>query len=94
MESPRITLPTLLVLKSLLGQESIDSTICGYDLALSSGVSQGSIYPILYRLERAGWVVSSINPYASRKKTVLRFYQLTEEGKKNILSLLETIHSE
>lgn len=116
---PRITLPTLLVLKALLETFNPSlSCICshgynpdcqsthgalaswsGYQLALNSGVSRGSIYPILYRLEDAGWISSEIDysigkkstKVEGKKRTYLRLYRLTDEGRRRTEELLRSV---
>jgi PadR family transcriptional regulator, regulatory protein PadR len=76
----RITIQTLLVLQTLL--EDPASEHYGLKISERSGLPTGSIYPILARLESAGWVASSwedIDESAAGRRA-RRYYQLTDEG--------------
>jgi len=52
---PRFTVQTALVLDALL--QSPGS--CGSELTRITGLASGSLYPILIRLEKAGWLQSA-----------------------------------
>jgi PadR family transcriptional regulator PadR len=76
----RITLETLSVLKVLLDRPSTHHY--GLEIAKQAGLPTGTIYPILARLEQAGWVTSeweTIDPAAAGRPR-RRFYQLTPTG--------------
>ena len=45
-------------------------------------VNQGSLYPALYRLERAGWIEAEWG--ASDTQRRVRFYRLTRPGRKRL----------
>lgn len=53
---PRITLPTAAVLRLMLQDPSAD--YYGFALAEATSFPSGTIYPILARLEAAGWLSS------------------------------------
>jgi PadR family transcriptional regulator PadR len=53
---PRVTDATLDVLEVLL---SLDDDLYGYKIAVEAGRKTGVVYPILDRLENAGWVESA-----------------------------------
>lgn len=55
-ESPRLSGPTLKILGALM-QAPLDG-LSGADLSKSTGVASGTLYPILFRLEKAGWLSS------------------------------------
>ena len=79
-EGPRITLPTAAVLRLMLEDPTGDHY--GFALAEKTGFPSGTIYPILARLEVAGWVVSY---WEEGDPVVLerprrRMYQLTGVG--------------
>ncbi|MEE1761189.1 PadR family transcriptional regulator [Streptomyces sp. SP18BB07] len=78
MKTPfRITGATLDVLEVLLSAEELH----GFAVAKAAGKPTGSVYPILLRLEEAGWVESrweTEHPDAGRPRR--RFYQLTADG--------------
>jgi PadR family transcriptional regulator PadR len=92
LSEPRMTLPTQLVLGVLLS----DPDGQHYGLAISKQVGRqtGSIYPILARLERAGWVTSQredIDPAAEGRRP-RRYYKLTELGRQRAsVELAETV---
>jgi transcriptional regulator len=46
------------------------------------GVKAGSLFPALYRMERAGWVTSTWGQSETRRRA--RFYQLTARGRKQL----------
>ncbi|WP_329347215.1 PadR family transcriptional regulator [Streptomyces sp. NBC_01261] len=76
-----MTLQTQLVLRALL----VDPAKQWYGLELSAlaGLAPGTIYPILVRLEEAGWAESTwedpaIHEKAGRPRR--RFYRITEYG--------------
>lgn len=52
----RVTPATLDVLEALMGP---DDELYGLKIAQNAGLKTGSVYPILARLEEAGWVESS-----------------------------------
>lgn len=79
----RITLQTLQVLKVLL-TDPLDEHY-GLGISRESGLPTGSIYPILTRLETAGWVTSAwenINESEQGRRR-RRYYRLTAEGAKS-----------
>jgi PadR family transcriptional regulator, regulatory protein PadR len=77
---PRVTFQTALVLRALLTDPT--KARYGLDVANSTGLPTGTIYPILARLEAAGWVSSgweAIDP-AEEGRPRRRLYYLTGEG--------------
>src|SRR5688572_17527465 len=77
---PSLTQQTQAVLAALL--EGRGDVKYGLEIAKEAGLASGTIYPILARLERAGWVESEwedIDPHeAGRRRR--RYYRLTGEG--------------
>ncbi|MER5667453.1 PadR family transcriptional regulator [Streptomyces mirabilis] len=76
-----MTLQTQLVLRALL--EDPAKQRYGLELCELAGLPSGTIYPILARLERVGWVGSTwedpaVHEAAGRPRR--RFYQVTEGG--------------
>jgi transcriptional regulator len=45
-------------------------------------VKAGSLFPALYRMERAGWLVSSWGESETKRRS--RFYRLTKAGRKQM----------
>jgi DNA-binding PadR family transcriptional regulator len=78
----RISIQTLRVLESFL--ENPLEQISGADVHQRCGIASGTLYPILLRLEGAGWLVSrweSIDPSAAGRPR-RRLYRLTSTGLK------------
>ncbi|MCP9486999.1 MAG: PadR family transcriptional regulator [Gaiellaceae bacterium MAG52_C11] len=77
---PRLTLSTQAVLATLL--EDPSQPRYGLEVARQAGLPSGTLYPILARLEAAGWVESAweaIDPVAEGRRP-RRYYRLTGEG--------------
>jgi PadR family transcriptional regulator, regulatory protein PadR len=55
-DQPRMTTQTLKVLGALMARTQDE--ISGADIARSTKLASGTLYPILIRLEEAGWVES------------------------------------
>jgi DNA-binding PadR family transcriptional regulator len=76
----RISLQTLKVLEAFL--ENPTSELSGVDVQKRSRIASGTLYPILLRLESAGWFVSrweAIDP-SSAGRPRRRLYRLTACG--------------
>ena len=76
----RISLQTLRVLEAFL--ESPTDQLSGADVQKRSGLASGTLYPILLRLEAAGWFVSrweTIDPVSAGRPR-RRLYRLTPGG--------------
>lgn len=76
----RLSLQTLRVLEAFL--ESPADQLSGADVQKRTSLASGTLYPILLRLEAAGWFVSrweSIDPSAAGRPR-RRLYRLTPGG--------------
>jgi PadR family transcriptional regulator, regulatory protein PadR len=76
----RLTIQAQRVLSVFLAHP--DEHRYGLELAQSAGLPTGSVYPILTRLERAGWLESdweAIDPVAEGRRP-RRYYRLTRTG--------------
>jgi PadR family transcriptional regulator PadR len=76
----RISLQTLRVLEAFL--EDPGDQLSGSDVQKRCGIASGTLYPILLRLESAGWFVSrweAIDP-SSAGRPRRRLYRLTPNG--------------
>jgi PadR family transcriptional regulator PadR len=76
----RISLQTLRVLGTFL--ENPSESLSGADVQKRSGLATGTLYPILLRLESAGWFASrweNVDPSAVGRPRK-RFYRLTPSG--------------
>jgi len=77
---PRITTALAKVLRAFLDDPSVPRY--GFDLMRGTRLPSGTLYPILARLERMGWVVSQnedVDPVVEGRPA-RRFYRLTEHG--------------
>jgi DNA-binding MarR family transcriptional regulator len=74
----RITPATVDVLTSLL--EETGSRIWGLEIVRRCSRPPGSVYPILERLERSGWVESAWEDDDARPGPRRRLYELTADG--------------
>jgi PadR family transcriptional regulator PadR len=75
----RVTGPLLKVLQELLAEPQ---PVYGFDLLRRTRLKSGTVYPLLDRLENAGWVTSNweeINTRAEGRPR-RRFYSLTGQG--------------
>jgi len=78
--APRLTVQVQLILQALLRDPSKE--MYGLELSEETGLQPGTAYPILLRLENAGWVSShweDIDPRAE-KRPARRYYRLTAGG--------------
>jgi PadR family transcriptional regulator PadR len=78
--APRMTMPTQLVLRTLLArpaEEMYGLQICG-----EAGLPSGTIHPILARLAGLGWLVSRWEDTTAQEegRPRRRYYRLTQEG--------------
>ncbi|WP_167051851.1 helix-turn-helix transcriptional regulator [Salinibacterium sp. ZJ77] len=73
----RLTSATADVLSELL---SSPDPVWGLQIISRSGRPAGSVYPILERLERAGWVTSAWEDDSQRSGARRRLYRLTADG--------------
>ncbi|WP_253181575.1 helix-turn-helix transcriptional regulator [Curtobacterium sp. UCD-KPL2560] len=72
-----MTAPTLDVLESLL---SSSEPTWGLLVIKATGRPAGTVYPILERLERQGWIRSTWDDDADRAGPRRRLYEFTAEG--------------
>lgn len=78
MPLSRVTPATLDVLEALMGP---DEELYGLKIAQNAGRKAGSVYPILARLEEAGWIESSWErDERDERGPRRRFYQLAPDG--------------
>jgi PadR family transcriptional regulator PadR len=77
---PRITGPTLKVLGEFFNQPTEQRS--GIEISRSTGLASGSLYPILFRLEEAGWLESEWEEVvpAQVKRPRRRLYRMTALG--------------
>lgn len=83
MTEIRITRQTLTVLSEMLSRPADEWY--GLELTREANLASGTLYPILNRLEEAGWLTSlweNIDP-AAEKRPRRRLYRLTDKGADN-----------
>ncbi len=79
-EHIRLSLRAAQVLKVFL--ENPDEPHYGFDLMQRVSMPSGSLYPILARFERAGWIIGAqedIDPVA-KGRPARRYFRMTGEG--------------
>lgn len=83
MDTPfRITGATLDVAQVLL---ETDRELHGFAIAQSAGKPTGSVYPILARMEEAGWLESHWETeHPQQGKPRRRFYSLSKTGRTSV----------
>jgi PadR family transcriptional regulator, regulatory protein PadR len=82
----RVTNATLDVLETLMGP---DDELYGLKIAQNAGRKVGSVYPILARLEEAGWVESSWEREDRDERGARRrFYRFSPQGLEAARNLL------
>jgi PadR family transcriptional regulator PadR len=73
----RLTEATIAVLTALVQHAE---PCWGLAVIKASGRPAGSVYPILERLETAGWITSKWEEDSSRPGPRRRYYEVTEDG--------------
>jgi DNA-binding PadR family transcriptional regulator len=80
MPDVRVTMAVAVVLRVFL--EDLAQPRYGYELMRLTGFSSGKLYPLLARLERAGWLTrerEDLDP-SEAGRPVRRLYRLSEDG--------------
>jgi PadR family transcriptional regulator PadR len=88
MSSPRMTIPTQLVLQALLTDPT--SEMYGVEIGDLAGLPSGTVHPILARLEGLGWLESrweDVDP-SEAGRPARRYYRLTPNGVEQARSAL------
>ena len=78
--TPRMTIPTQLVLRALLADPAKE--LYGVEIGTAAGLPSGTVHPILARLETIGWLTSrweDIDPRVEGRPA-RRYYRLTPDG--------------
>lgn len=76
----RMTIPVAKVLAALLADR--EAPRYGLDLMKLTGLASGTLYPVLHRLQAAGWLAADweeVDPVAAGRPA-RRYYRLTAEG--------------
>jgi PadR family transcriptional regulator, regulatory protein PadR len=80
MAAVRVTVAVAAVLRVFL--EDCERSRYGYELMQVTGFPSGKLYPVLARLERAGWLAKEREPVdpVSAGRPARRLYRISEEG--------------
>jgi len=90
---PQLTPQVVAVLETML--EDPAEPWYGFELCKEAGLRSGTIYPLLARLERAGWLKSSweeLDP-SEAGRPPRRLYRLTGEGERAARAGIERLAS-
>lgn len=88
-----MTLQTQLVLRAMLADPAAERY--GLELCAETGLSSGTIYPIVARLEQVGWVESSWeepSEHVAQGRPRRRYYRLTEKGAEQARGALARVY--
>jgi PadR family transcriptional regulator, regulatory protein PadR len=91
--SPRVTVAVAQVLREFLVDPA--QPRYGFDLMRRTGFPSGKLYPILGRLERAGWILRSIEDIdpSAAGRPARSMYLLSEQGVEAARLELATLRS-
>lgn len=77
MDGLRLTTPLLKLLDAMMANPA--GRHWGFELMKYTGLASGTVYPLLARLERLGWLVSGWDEQAESGPR-RRYYRLTRDG--------------
>jgi PadR family transcriptional regulator, regulatory protein PadR len=77
-QSMRVTLQLLKVFDALL--QAPDDGLWGFELMKITGLQSGTLYPLLARMEAAGWIESDWETQGVPGRPRRRYYSLTGVG--------------
>lgn len=75
-----------LIVSAFLNRPSADQY--GYELLQETGIKSGSLYPILGRLERQGWIIGALEPSAAGRPP-RRVYRLNAKAEADAREALD-----
>lgn len=88
-KSPRLTKKTIIVLE-LIAQAG-EAGITGYDLMKTAGIWSGTAYPLLKRIQGAGWITSKWEDNAiadASGRPRRKYYKITMTGQAQLREAL------
>lgn len=94
MRELRVTVAVAVVLRAFLAAPA--ESHYGYDLMRMTGFASGKLYPILARLQAAGWLeteLEQVDP-AAVKRPRRRWYRLSGEGAACAQQELAVLHQQ
>jgi len=89
--APRLTYQTLKVLRLFVDQPR--RQMAGADIARLTKLGSGTLYPILNRFEKAGWLTScwEISEPSNLGRPRKRLYQITGIGQQSVVAALRDL---
>ena len=86
---PQITQQTISVLSALVETRELS----GSEIAKETGLASGTLYPLVYRLEKAGWLDSrwEKGDPATLGRPRRRYYRITAEGQKRVARIVHEL---
>jgi DNA-binding PadR family transcriptional regulator len=89
IKEPRLTQQTLAVLGALVQVRELS----GVEIAKVSNLASGTLYPILYRLEEVGWLVSRWEEGSPELlgRPRRRYYRITGEGQRRVKQVINDL---
>jgi PadR family transcriptional regulator, regulatory protein PadR len=92
-DQPRLSTQTLRVLGALMS--SPQDELSGAQIGRTTELATGTLYPILLRLERAGWLESRWEDGDPRTlgRPRRRFYRVTALGAKNATAAVQQVQA-
>ncbi|PZR88748.1 MAG: PadR family transcriptional regulator [Hyphomicrobiales bacterium] len=83
-----MTMPTQVILSTFDSRPS--ERLSGADIFKCTGIGSGTIYPVLIRLEKAGWLKSEKEKIDPREvgRPARTFYRLTPQGARRFQRVL------
>jgi PadR family transcriptional regulator PadR len=93
MEDVKMTVPVASVLRAFL--EDTSRRRYGFDLMKDTALKSGSLYPILARLQKAGWLVAEWEDVDEKAegRPARRFYRLSPDGAAAARVALAELHA-
>jgi DNA-binding PadR family transcriptional regulator len=93
MDDVKITVSVAAVLRAFL--EDTDRHRFGYDLMRETDIKSGTLYPILARLQKAGWIESEWEAIDEQTegRPARRFYRLNPDGAAAARVALAELHA-
>ncbi|MEU6718005.1 helix-turn-helix transcriptional regulator [Nonomuraea sp. NPDC046802] len=76
----RLTTPVRLVLDALLAAQAEDPP-WGYRICAETELGPGTVYPILERLEQAGWITGQWEADTPHARPARRLYTISDTGR-------------
>ncbi|MBO2461146.1 PadR family transcriptional regulator [Actinomadura violacea] len=89
-----MTLQTQMVLRQALVEPTREWY--GLEMVLATGLPTGTVYPIIARLEQAGWITSrweNVSEQATEARPRRRYYQFTADGTEEARLALAKAHA-